>query len=266
MLSVNLCDLNTPYKLSTWLQSLPSAKQRYLQQRAQQSPNDENKEDKDDRIICDKLAIFAFENGLIGHHLMNNFSNTDFEQIVSLLEIENAKDKSQWIWQCIEHSQQQQQQQQQSHVHSESKLQWVINSWTQVQILRTPIHEEPPTSISTQIPPVNDSEVDEKSERAEPAQEKQPEEESKYDADTATLTNSEKDELRAPKQQKQKGPDEHETSSTPSQREKSRQETNSQTEKSKEKVPRNANVENRNTAQSQRDADDANICSDCTIL
>eukprot|EP01084_Bolivina_argentea_P213937 363255_1 len=135
---VKLTDLSKPDKLSKWIRILAYYKTQYLQAIEKKiTIEDDIKQDidNDDIIICNQLSEFIYINQLTGYNFIHNFTKTDFENIINIINSStNNKStynitKFEWIWKCIQHAKTNT-----NNNSNNNKLQWIYDSWTQFQI------------------------------------------------------------------------------------------------------------------------------------
>ena len=121
-----MVDLDAPYKLCAYLRMLPNIKN--------QSVNNQQ-----DIKFCNDLAIFSYQNQLIGKHFINDFNRNDFQNMIDIVINHNKHSTTNynkydynWIWKII--SKHKNDNDNDKENKNNDKLLWINNSWTKLEI------------------------------------------------------------------------------------------------------------------------------------
>ena len=135
---INIRDLDKPYKMSQYFRVLP-----YFRYNVKYNNNDDMKYDdndddngmNDDILVCNNLAIFSFENQLIGRHFTDDFNVNDFKNMINMIHKDskniNDNNKYEWIWKIIANNHKDNN----SYNQPNTNLRWINDSWTKFQVL-----------------------------------------------------------------------------------------------------------------------------------
>ena len=90
--SIDLSDLTVPHELSEYIQQFPNFKDL--------SPNSSSKTQKD-VALCNQLSAFTFQQQLDGRFFTENFTETDFKDMMHLAADHEDSGEYLWIWHIL---------------------------------------------------------------------------------------------------------------------------------------------------------------------